>query len=105
MPKTIDKPPYYAPTVRETFTVSLEDFSDEDIGEYMRHQGYTVLGLAEKPGHTGPDESLTLSEEELNRLWTLALCGQQQAACDWLCERVGEHIGRSLSPGEHGRAA
>lgn len=94
--KTQEKPPYVTPTVRESVTVYLSDFSDEDIAEYMRHQGYTVNGLDGRPDHTGADGALFLSEEELNRLWTLALCGQQQAARDWLCDRVGEHIGRPL---------
>jgi len=96
---TIEKPRYRVPTTRESVVVSLSDFSDEEIAEYLQHQGYSVSGV---PSNGGPVASghLLIESADLDRLWTLGLCGQEAAAREWLVALVSQHIGRDLSRGQ-----
>lgn len=99
---TIEKPRYRTPTHTESVTVSLNDFSDEQIAEYLQHQGYAVSGF---PSNGGPIASghLLIESADLDRLWTLGLCGQEAAAREWLVDLVSQHIGRDLSRGQAGK--
>ena len=85
---------YRAPVIRESVEVSLDDFSDEEIAEYLRNQGYRVDGDASEVGST--EDDLFIHRDDLNYLSTLALCGQQDAARAWIVERIGRYIGRPL---------
>ena len=76
------------------FYVDFDDFDDEELAEHLRSRGYTVR----KSGNvaTFADDSLTLEEDELNHIETLALCGQADAARELVISRVSEAIGRPL---------
>lgn len=78
---------YRVPTHTEYVTVSLDEFSDEEIVAYMSERGL----------ETALDGQFVLSEDELGRLETLVLCGQKESARAWLLDIVGKHIGRSLT--------
>lgn len=98
---TAQKTRFRAPTVERYVDVSLDDFLDEQIIEYLRHRGYSVDGKpddAEVLEVASADgiQPLTLSVAELNGMNTLALCGQQESARDWLIELVSKHISRQL---------
>lgn len=86
------KPRYYTPTHTEHVTVSLSDFTLEEIREYLTHKGESEPS----GGGMGEDGPLTISEDDVNRIATLSLCGQKEAARDWLIELVERRIGRSL---------
>lgn len=98
-----------------TVTVSLADFNADEIAEYLREQGYQVDGtwskkfLPQQPRTRsfrehdancdcdGPDvEGMLIENGELDRMRTLLLCGQAEAAREYLFDIVEEHIGRSL---------
>lgn len=97
--------------VRETVHVSLASFKPEDIAEYLRTRGYQVNGtfskvvlqaLDNKPcrvNRFGEEEEipgLFISDADLDRVTTLALCGLKAEARDWLVEIVEQHTERSL---------
>lgn len=94
---TAQKTRFRAPTVERYVDVSLDDFSDEEITEYLRHRGYSVDGKPDDAVASADGiQPLTLSVAELNGMNTLALCGQQESARDWLIELVSKHISRQL---------
>lgn len=73
--------------------VDLDEFDDEELADHLRSNGYSV---SKQAGHTGVADSLTLEEDELNHIETLALCGQAEAARELVISRVSEAIGRPL---------
>lgn len=75
--------------------IDFDQFADEDLADHLRSCGYKVTG-GKKADHTGADESLTIEEDELEHISTLALCGQTEAARELVISRVSEAIGRPL---------
>jgi hypothetical protein len=86
------KPRYRVPVKIVDAEVALDEFDDEDIIEYLRHQGYIVSG---KPCKYTTDGSEFLPED-LNHIFTLAVCGQQNEARSEALEMVSKAIGRPL---------
>jgi hypothetical protein len=84
------KPRYRVPEAYAEASVSLSEFSTEDIRAYLAH----VDG--EGGTHATADGELVISSDDVSRINTLALCGQQQHARELLFEIVGRHIGRAL---------
>jgi len=84
----LKKPRYYAPTVSVDVDVSLDEFSMDDIHEYLRHKGEQVTV------HTGA--GLFIAQDELDRILTLAVCGQLEAARNASLEIISEAIERKL---------
>ena len=97
---TETKRKYRVPTVSADVDVRLDQFDDEEIIEYLRHQGHTVNGLdisAPKEALNHKNfETLVISVSELNRINTLAICGQREAARVTTLEIISEAIGRPL---------
>lgn len=91
----IEKPRYRTPTHTEYVTVSLNDFGNEEIAEHLRHEGFRVdgVGLGDKPC----SEGMWIDPEDMSRIDTLALCGQKEAAREWILDMVGKYIGRDLT--------
>lgn len=109
----------FAPSISRTrelsVSVSLDDFKPEVIAEYLRGQGFQVdgtfsRGLMEEMDRVrtqrrtwlGPEDEdifedgLWLTEAELSRIDTLAMCGQREAAIQSLIGLV-----RAFKPGSH----
>ncbi len=82
---------YRAPVVRESVEVSLSDFSDDEIAEYMRQNNISIAG---SPCDSGGD--LWIAEADLNRIYTLSICGQVEPARELALALIGESIGRQL---------
>lgn len=78
----------FVPTVMVDAEVSLDEFCTEDILKYLRDQGE---GVAIDSG-----EGIFLSQGDLNRCETLALCGQVDAARKYILDIVSQAIGRPL---------
>ena len=77
---------YYTPTARVSISVSLDEFSIDDIEEYLSQQGH--IGSA-KNQHGG----LYVDQQTLDQIFTLDLCGQNTPARD-MAPRLIE-IGRA----------
>lgn len=90
-----DKPRYRTPYVYPDVEVGLDEFDDEDIVEYLRHNGYQVSGTAVTES-AAPEASRTISADDLDYINTLALAGQIEAAQQEALRVVGKAIGRSL---------
>lgn len=80
---------YRTPSVSEYVDVSLDQFDTEEIREYLAH-----VDEGTATGRHG--ESLTIGVADLGRVETLALCGQRDAAREFVLEIVARHIGRKL---------
>ena len=80
-----------APTHTEYVTVSLDDFSIEEIREYLENEGE-----GDGPDPLGQGGRLVISEDDMDRISTLAVCGQNDPAVSFLLEIVSKHIGRPL---------
>lgn len=97
---TETKRKYRVPSVSADVDVRLDQFDDQEIIEYLRHQGHTVDGLSidapKEALHYQNFETLVISVSELNRINTLALCGQREAARVTALEIISEAIGRPL---------
>ena len=93
------KPRYRMPSVSAVCDVRIDEFDTKDIISYLRHKGYRVDGTGDEPdlggGCDGSSEAI-ISRSELNRISTLALCGQREQARDMVMQMVSEAIGRSL---------
>lgn len=72
---------YRVPTQTHSVEVSLDEFSDDEIREYMKQKGGVAIEFA--PG-------------DLAHIETLALCGQRDAARELALNIVSELIGRPL---------
>lgn len=79
---------YRAPTRSEYVEVSLDDFTDEELREHMENRGVEA---------SMDDDDLLIKADELNRLFTLVLCGQSDSARQWVLEVVGKKIGKALA--------
>jgi hypothetical protein len=64
----------------------LDDIDDDTVADHLRKQGYYVVPTA-SASHTGAD-GIALSDEDLGRLSTLLMCGQQEAALEELFSLV-----------------
>lgn len=88
------KPRYRVPVHYVDVEVSLDDFDDEQIVEYLRHRGYSVIGNGSSSDNIDLDASIT--GNELDHIYTLSLCGQRQAAIDEGLQLLSRAIGRQL---------
>ena len=89
---------YFAPSVTPFVeSVSLDDFDLDEIREYLRHKGDMVAGTSDDDASDGATAGgLFISPEDLNRVETLALCGQLDSARRFVLDMVSEQIGRPL---------
>ena len=89
------KPRYRTPSVSAEVDVDLSEFDMDEIADYLRHHGYTVSGgnclVASVDGEEG-----FISAEDLDHIYTLALCGQREAAQQEALQLIGKAIGRTL---------
>lgn len=90
-------------TQTHTLTVSLDNFADEPIIEYLRSRGYAVDGerkpvtvwtnvIRKEP----EDGDMVIEREVLECFGRLIDAGQREAARAELIELVGHHIRRPL---------
>ena len=89
----LDKPKYHAPTHTEYVTISLDDFDDDDIVEYLRHRGFSVHGTAVG---SSPFEDENITGTELDHIFTLALCGQRTQAQYEALQLISRVVGRPI---------
>jgi hypothetical protein len=89
---------YRVPTVSRYVDISLSDFDLDEIREYLRRMD---RGEMDKPeGSISPagfGEPLLIESDDLDRIATLALCGQKQHAQQYVLGLVSEHIGRDIT--------
>ncbi len=95
MSAAIEKPRYRVPRHTEYVEVSLDNFDNSAIAEYLRHEGYAVSGESTQGGD-GDTGALVILEEELDRICTLLLCGQRDAAREFAFGLISDEIGRRL---------
>jgi hypothetical protein len=86
---------YRVPRVCEEVEVSLDSFDIDDIRDYLKHHDGSAKTVG-NPSTYASHGSLTLEAGDLGRIDTLALCGQQEAAREYLVEIVSRHLGRRL---------
>jgi len=89
----LDKPRYRVPTHTESLTVSLDDFDDDEIVEYLRHRGFSVIG-GSSTGSVDLDDHITGTE--LDHIFTLALCGQRTQAQAEALQLISRVVGRPI---------
>jgi len=91
---TTIKPRYRMPNVSVSAYVecSLDEFSTSDILAYLNHLGENSA----ESGGGGDSDGLYLTRQDLDRIETLTLCGQRDAARSHLLQIVGTAIGRTL---------
>lgn len=86
------KPRYRIPVVLVDAEVSLDEFDENDIVEYLRHHGYTVIGGSSTTNSV--DEQITATE--LDHIFTLSVCGQKDEARSEALNMIGRVIGRPI---------
>ena len=92
----LQTPRYRTPTACVDVDVSLDEFDLDEIAEYLRHNGYKVSATsATVDPETGAADNV-LDPDELDRVYTLALCGQREAAQQIALQLVGDAIGRPI---------
>jgi hypothetical protein len=89
------KPRYRTPTTSVDVDVSLDEFELEDIADYLRHNGYKVSATSATVTEDGSTN--VLDPDDLDHIYTLALCGQREAAQHEALQLVSEAIGRPLN--------
>lgn len=89
----IPTPRYRVPTHTESLTVSLDDFDDDEIVEYLRHRGYSVMG---GPSTGSLDFEDHIASVELDHIFTLALCGQRTQAQAEALQLISRVVGRPI---------
>ncbi len=95
MSAAIEKPRYRVPHRSEYVEVGLDEFDNTEIAEYLRHEGYSVSGESTQGG--GADTgALVIDEDDLDRICTLLLCGQRDAAREFAFGLISDEIGRRL---------
>ena len=90
-----NKPRYRTPSVSAEVDVDLSEFDMDEIADYLRHHGYTVSG-GNAVAAVADDEGF-ISTDDLDHIYTLALCGQREAAQQEALQLVGKAIGRPLN--------
>ena len=82
----------------EVSRVTLRDFDINEIREYLdRYDSNTLNAPAdERPSTTPYQGSLTIHVDDVNRIETLALCGQTEQARQYALRLISDHIGRPL---------
>lgn len=88
------KPRYRTPTTSVDVDVSLDEFNLEEIAQYLRHNGYEVSGTPATVTEDGAPN--VFDPEDLNHIYTLALCGQLKVAQIEALQLVSQAIGRPL---------
>jgi hypothetical protein len=104
MPNTTSqasRPTYRVPYTYAEARVSLDDFSIEDMVEYIQNRGDDSdieRMLSAKISHPAGGEpvGLFIHQADLNTAETLILCGQRDEARSMIFEIVSKHIGRRL---------
>lgn len=93
--KLAEKRRYRTPSVYQSIEVSLSDFDEDEICEYLRHKGYVVC---EDPAESAlsTDGDLILEAAFLARLEMLIVCGQGKHAAADLLAFVGNAMGRKF---------
>ena len=90
------KPRYRTPSVCVDVDVGLDEFSLDEIAEYLRQNGYRVSGSNAAPDPETGALGNVLDPDELDRVFTLDLCGQRVAAQQIALQLVGDAIGRPI---------
>jgi len=90
------KKPYRAPLHYATAVVSLDEFGDTDIANYLRNRGYFVSATSSAPHDQDGDPENVLNPADLDHVEHLALCGQIDAARFEALALVSNAIGRRL---------
>ncbi len=96
---TTARPRYRVPSIEpevEVRAVSLDDFDLDDIRAYLRYQGDKIAPLGRPGDIPNSANELFIPPEDLNRIGTLALCGQVESARRYLLDMAAEQIGRPL---------
>jgi hypothetical protein len=95
---TAERPRYCVPSVTPFVeSVSLSDFDIDEIREYLRHKGDMVAGTSADDAHDGATAGgMFIDPADLDRIETLALCGQLDSARRFVLDMVSEQIGRPL---------
>jgi len=75
-----------APTVSVDVDVSLDEFGIDEIREWLKSQGEDV----------DDGEGLYIGTDDLNRIETLAVCGQQDEARKFALSIISKAIQRPL---------
>jgi len=92
--------PYRAPSIKphaHVDSVSLDDFSTEEIREHLRHKGDLVAGTNDDDAEDGNTAGgLFIHPADLNCIATLLLCGQRESARETLCSLASKVIGRPV---------
>ena len=94
MSTTTTKPRYRVPTVSNYHDVRLDEFDISDIREYLQHMGESASGA--DPTSWDDIGGVLIETAEVQRIETLALCGQKEAAREWLLEIFSKAIGRPI---------
>ena len=95
-PEQTTKLRYRVPRVTVDADVSLDEFSDSEIADYLRHLGYYVSSGSAAPHDQDGDPENVLDPNELEHIAHLHLCGQADAARFEALALVGNAIGRTL---------
>jgi hypothetical protein len=91
-------PRYRVPCIQpEVEEVSLADFDIEEIREYLHRKDHGKLDKPAGAASSGFSDPLLIESDDLDRIATLALCGQKQHAQQHVLSLVSEHLGRDLT--------
>jgi hypothetical protein len=96
MTKPAGRIPTCRVTVEADATVSLDEFEDSEIAEYLRQRGYFVSGSRTIFNDQEGDSPNILDPDELDHIETLLVCGQMDAAKSEALALIGSAIGRTL---------
>jgi hypothetical protein len=90
-------PRFRTPTVSVDVDVSLDEFGNAEIANYLRSRGYQVTGEPNSAlvgGYADPFNVFDV--DALNHIETLSVCGQRAHAVFEALRLVGNAIGRPL---------
>ena len=95
--KTKTKKPISVPCayISLSGSISLREFDESEIIAYLRSKGHDIDGISDP--NDSNDNDLTIYSADLNRIETLALCGQKQSAHQLIFELVSKAIGRDIA--------
>ena len=86
------KPRYRTPSAY--VDVSLDEFGLDEVAEYLRHNGYKVSDSSATFTEDGANN--VLDPDDLDHIYTLAVCGQREVAQQEALQLIGKAIGRML---------